>query len=42
MTGDTITITPELVQEHGLKPDEYARFTALIGREPTLTELGIV
>ncbi len=27
---------------HGLKPDEYARFIALIGRTPTFTELGIV
>ena len=27
---------------HGLKPDEYARFVALIGRTPTFTELGIV
>ena len=35
-------ITPELVAEHGLKPDEYERFRALIGRDPTFTELGIV
>jgi phosphoribosylformylglycinamidine synthase subunit PurL len=35
-------VTPDLVREHGLKPDEYARFKGLIGREPTLTELGIV
>jgi len=34
-------ITPELVAEHGLKPDEYERILKLIGREPTLTELGI-
>jgi phosphoribosylformylglycinamidine synthase subunit PurL len=34
-------ITPELVAEHGLKPDEYARIVKLIGREPTFTELGI-
>src|SRR5208337_4243237 len=34
-------ITPELVAEHGLKPDEYARAVALIGRTPTFTELGI-
>ncbi len=39
---NSIPITPELVAQHGLKPDEYARFVALIGREPTLTELGIV
>ncbi len=35
-------ITPELVAAHGLKPDEYARILDLIGRTPTLTELGIV
>ncbi len=34
-------ITPELVAEHGLKPDEYERILTLIGREPTFTELGI-
>jgi phosphoribosylformylglycinamidine synthase subunit PurL len=34
-------ITPELVAEHGLKPDEYKRLLELIGRTPTLTELGI-
>ena len=37
-----IEITDALVAEHGLKPDEYKRFTDLIGREPTITELGIV
>ena len=34
-------ITPQLVADHGLKPDEYQRILDLIGREPTLTELGI-
>src|ERR1700744_4344649 len=34
-------ITPELVAQHGLKPDEYARILSLIGREPSFTELGI-
>ncbi|HEY9213514.1 MAG TPA: phosphoribosylformylglycinamidine synthase subunit PurL [Ancylobacter sp.] len=34
-------ITPELVAEHGLKPDEYERILRLIGREPSFTELGI-
>jgi phosphoribosylformylglycinamidine synthase len=38
----TAPITPELVREHGLKPEEYARFLKLMGREPTITELGIV
>jgi phosphoribosylformylglycinamidine synthase subunit PurL len=31
-----------LAVAHGLKPDEYARLVALIGRNPTFTELGIV
>lgn len=35
-------ITSEFVAQHGLKPDEYERFVKLIGREPTITELGIV
>ncbi len=34
-------ITPEIVAQHGLKPDEYQRFVGLLGREPTFTELGI-
>jgi phosphoribosylformylglycinamidine (FGAM) synthase-like enzyme len=34
-------ITPALVAAHGLKSDEYQRLTQLIGRAPSLTELGI-
>src|SRR5262245_13070373 len=34
-------ITPKLVAEHGLTPDEYQRIVKLIGREPSITELGI-
>src|SRR6202142_1386336 len=34
-------VTPELIAEHGLKPDEYARIVKLMGREPSFTELGI-
>jgi phosphoribosylformylglycinamidine synthase len=34
-------ITPAVVAAHGLKPDEYDRILKLIGREPSLTELGI-
>jgi phosphoribosylformylglycinamidine synthase len=36
-----IQITPELIAQHGLKPDEYERLVKLIGRTPTFTELGI-
>lgn len=38
---NSIEITDELIAEHGLKPDEYQRILDLIGREPTITELGI-
>ena len=41
MLKNDIAITPQLVKDHGLKPDEYQRILDLIGREPTLTELGI-
>lgn len=34
-------ITPELVQDHGLSPEEYDRVRDVLGREPTFTELGI-
>src|SRR5271166_2782788 len=34
-------ITPELVAAHGLKPDEYEKILALLGRAPTFTELGV-
>src|ERR1039457_1271082 len=34
-------ITPELVQKHGLTPDEFARILEILGRAPGYTELGI-
>jgi phosphoribosylformylglycinamidine synthase len=34
-------VTPELVREHNLTPEEYARIEAMLGRAPTLPELGI-
>ncbi|MEM7696472.1 MAG: phosphoribosylformylglycinamidine synthase subunit PurL [Pseudomonadota bacterium] len=40
--ADPVNITPDLVSAHGLTGEEYDRFTTLIGRTPTLTELGIV
>lgn len=33
--------SPEVIAQHGLKPDEYTRIVELIGREPNLLELGI-
>ena len=43
MTTSTISaITPELIREHGLTPDEFEKIKQLLGgREPTITELGI-
>ncbi len=41
MLQNEIAITPELVADHGLSPDEYQRVLDLIGRTPSLTELGI-
>jgi len=41
-TVSTLAITPEIVREHGLTPDEYEKVKQLLGgREPTITELGI-
>src|SRR5712664_1097288 len=34
-------ITPKIVSEHGLAPDEYKRVLHIMGREPTMVELGI-
>jgi phosphoribosylformylglycinamidine synthase len=37
-----ITITPEMIREHGLTPEEFEKIKDLLGgREPTRTELGI-
>jgi len=36
-----IKITPEIIKEHNLKPDEYELIIKLIGREPNINELGI-
>ncbi len=35
------SITAEIVQQHGLKPDEYEKIKQLLGREPNITELGV-
>jgi phosphoribosylformylglycinamidine synthase II len=43
MTTSAIpVITPEMIREHGLTPDEFEKIKQLLGgREPTRTELGI-
>ncbi len=35
------TITPALLKQHSITPDEYAGIEAALGRVPSLTELGI-
>src|SRR5580698_4375868 len=35
------TITPEVLRDHGISPEEYDRILKALGREPSLTELGI-
>src|SRR5579864_5575518 len=41
-TVPILAITPEIVREHGLTPEEYEKVKQLLGgREPTITELGI-
>ncbi len=34
-------ITPEIIEEHGISPDEYERIKEIMGREPNFTELGV-
>ena len=34
-------ITPEIVEQHNLTPEEYERIKTIMGREPNLTELGV-
>jgi phosphoribosylformylglycinamidine synthase subunit PurL len=42
MSTATLAITPEVLRDHGLTPEEYGRIKSLLGgREPTFTELGI-
>ena len=38
---EKIKITPELIEEHGLTQEEYQLILKILGREPTITELGI-
>ena len=37
----TPEITPEIVEQHGLSPDEYQKVLDILGRQPNITELGI-
>ena len=39
--SNSITITPDIVRQHGLTLEEFGRIEDLLGREPNFTELGI-
>ena len=41
MSTSAPAITPEIVAQHGLSPEEYERVLHALGREPNLVELGI-
>ncbi|PWU15835.1 MAG: phosphoribosylformylglycinamidine synthase subunit PurL [Verrucomicrobia bacterium] len=41
MSSDSPAITGDLVRQHNLAPEEYERLKAILGREPSYTELGI-
>ncbi|MEP7037408.1 MAG: AIR synthase related protein, partial [Acidobacteriota bacterium] len=34
-------ITPEIIKQHGLSPEEYEKIKQILGREPNFTELGV-
>ena len=38
---ESVSLTPELLAQHSITPEEYQRIVAALGRPPGLTELGI-
>ncbi|MBX7243916.1 MAG: phosphoribosylformylglycinamidine synthase subunit PurL [Candidatus Sumerlaeaceae bacterium] len=36
-----VVITPEIIAEHGITPEEYQTILKILGREPRIVELGI-
>jgi phosphoribosylformylglycinamidine synthase len=40
-TMSETSLSPEVVQQHGLTPEEYSQILRVLGRAPNLTELGI-
>src|SRR5258707_1726681 len=34
-------ITPEVIKQHNLTPDEFDKMVTILGREPNITELGV-
>jgi phosphoribosylformylglycinamidine synthase II len=41
MSTTTAQITPEIIEEHGITPQEYEKIRSALGRDPSMTELGI-
>src|SRR5271163_4403307 len=41
MLETEIRVTPEVAAEHGLTAEEYSRILKILGRDPSITELGI-
>ena len=40
-TSATLAITPEILRDHSITPEEFDRIKTLLGRDPSFTELGI-
>jgi phosphoribosylformylglycinamidine synthase len=38
---EPVQITPELLRQHGITPEEFQRILTALGRTPSITELGI-
>ena len=38
---NSIEITPKLIRDHNLTTEEYQKILEILGRSPTITELGI-
>src|ERR1700679_3385922 len=41
MIDTEIKVTPQIAAEHGLTAEEFARTQKILGRDPSITELGI-
>src|SRR5450755_1822886 len=41
MANTAAPLTPAVVAEHGLSPEEFQKIREILGREPNLVELGI-
>src|SRR5579864_1301159 len=41
LVPEPVAVTPELLRQHSITPEEYDRILKALGRTPSLTELGI-